>query len=241
MVISSSLSQQIFQALPTSLSSFFTSSTQPSCPLAMNDKAPTRTHIYSKLNGDFFFVPWHSVWDWKAYRSSFWEDLQCFPRLPKYKIFYFSKNGQFYRLWLPGLDFYWTVEVKRGLCHFDDCIMLALLSACQPLIFSTSGSHQSLVGSWETWTHCAIWISNVEMIIIWMLTDPHIIHNWSIRLDRSREVITSRYLNNYPSTITPGLNMQDVRYVIIIHGVTYILQPTLRTFYSLLIPAIKLF
>ena len=52
MVISSSLSQQIFQALPTSLSSFFTSSTQPSCPLAMNDKAPT--HIYSKLNGDFF-------------------------------------------------------------------------------------------------------------------------------------------------------------------------------------------
>ena len=74
-----------------------------------------------------------------------------------------------------------------------------------------------------------------------MLTDPHIIHNWSIRLDRSGEVITSRYLNNYPSTITPGLNMQDVRYVIIIHGVTYILQPTLRTFYSLLIPAIKLF
>ena len=61
-----------------------------------------------------------------------------------------------------------------------------IVSATAPLIFSTSGSHQSLVGSWETWTHCAIWISNVEMIIIWMLTDPHIIHNWSIRPDRSR-------------------------------------------------------
>ena len=95
-------------------------------------------------------------------------------------------------------------------------------SACQPLIFSTSCSHHSLVCSWETWTYCAIWIFNVEMIIIWMLTDLHIIHNWSIRPDRSREVITSGYLNNYTSTITPGLNMQHVRYVIIIHGVTYI-------------------
>ena len=74
-----------------------------------------------------------------------------------------------------------------------------------------------------------------------MLTDLHIIHNWSIRPDRSREVITSGYLNNYTSTITPGLNMQHVRYVIIIHGVTYIYHPTLRTFYFLLIPAIKLF
>ena len=224
MVISSSLSQQIFQALPTSLSSFFTSSTQPSCPLAMNDKAPTRTHIYSKLNGDFF-VAWRSVSDWKTYRSSFWEHLQRFPRLPEYKIFYFSKNGHFYRLWLPWLDFYWTVEVKRGLCPFDDCIMLVIYcqSACQPLIFSTSCSHQSLVCSWETRTYCAIWIFNVEMIIIWMLTDLHIIHNWSIRPDRSREVITRRYLNNYTATITAGLNMQHVRYVvIIIHGVTYI-------------------
>ena len=56
-----------------------------------------------------------------------------------------------------------------------------------------------------------------------MLTDLHIIHNWSIRPDRSREVITRRYLNNYTATITAGLNMQHVRYVvIIIHGVTYI-------------------
>ena len=57
MVISSSLSQQIFQALPTSLSSFFTSSTQPSCPLAMNDKVPTPTQIYNKLLGSIFWAP----------------------------------------------------------------------------------------------------------------------------------------------------------------------------------------
>ena len=218
MVISSSLSQQIFQALPRSLGPFFTSSTQPSCPLAMNDKPPTRTHIYSKLNGNFFVPGIGRPID--------------LPRIdnvpldyPNIKYFYFSKNGHFYRPWLPWYDFYWTVEVKRGLCDFDDCIMLRLfcILPASHLIFSTSGSHPSLVYSWETWTYCAIWIFNVEMIIIWMLTDLHIIHNWSIRPDRSREVITRRYLNNYTATITAGLNMQHVRYVvIIIHGVTYI-------------------
>ena len=123
MVISSSLSQQIFQALPRSLGPFFTSSTQPSCPLAMNDKPPTRTHIYSKLNGNFFVPGIGRPID--------------LPRIdnvpvdyPNIKYFYFSKNGHFYRPWLPWYDFYWTVEVKRGLCDFDDCIML--VRYCQP-------------------------------------------------------------------------------------------------------------
>ena len=85
MVISSSLSQQIFQALPRSLGPFFTSSTQPSCPLAMNDKPPTRTHIYSKLNGNFFVPGIGRPIDLPRIDN-------VPPGLPKYKIFLFLQK-----------------------------------------------------------------------------------------------------------------------------------------------------